>query len=338
MVHFMSAETLRPETMSQEERNQIINLNYQDYYKHAMEGINSIESIQNQMSDITDNYCDVSNILRKKYHELSKEDGDENQKTEVKHKFSDNIKLWFTKIWAAIVTVFKKILDVVVSLAKTIIIAFKKLVIRKTALYTKIKDDVKSASEGKISDKMKERFQKFIDGKIKVKTVENSGYGNFDFHTLWAHLVDNKTLDAYIKHTSVVIKDAKSSINTDNLKQTCDQLKVLADAEGMDVVREDGVVLSKLTALENNLKAFRAKYILFGEASERTNEFDGSIYTQDTDIMELLADGDTKAAANRIIYGNSKIDYATVDAKFMFGHYNRINCSLIILITTHNHL
>ena len=324
MVHFMSAETLRPETMSQEERNQIINLNYQDYYKHAMEGINSIESIQNQMSDITDKYCDVSNILRKKYHELSKEDGDENQKTEVKHKFSDNIKLWFTKIWAAIVTVFKKILDVVVSLAKTIIIAFKKLVIRKTALYTKIKDDVKSASEGKISDKMKERFQKFVDGKIKVKTVENSGYGNFDFHTLWAHLVDNKTLDAYIKHTSVVIKDAKSSINTDNLKQTCDQLKVLADAEGMDVVREDGVVLSKLTALENNLKAFRAKYILFGEASERTNEFDGSIYTQDTDIMELLADGDTKAAANRIIYGNSKIDYATVDAKFMFGYYNGI--------------
>jgi hypothetical protein len=171
---------------------------------------------------------------------------------------------------------------------------------------------------------MKERFQKFVDGKIKVKTVENSGYGNFDFHTLWAHLVENKTLDAYIKHTSVVIKDAKSSINTDNLKQTCDQLKVLADAEGMDVVREDGVVLSKLTALENNLKAFRAKYILFGEASERTNEFDGSIYTQDTDIMELLADGDTKAAANRIIYGNSKIDYATVDAKFMFGHYNGI--------------
>ena len=329
MVHFMSAETLRPETMSQEERNQIINLDYQEYYKHAMAGINSIESIQNQIADVTDKYCDVSNILRKKYHELSKEDGTETQKSEVRHKFSDNIKLWFTKIWAAIVTVFKKILDVVVSLAKTIIIAFKKLIIRKTALYTKIKDDVKAAADGKVTEKMQKRFEKFADGKIKVRTVENDGNAILDFYSLSQHLCNNAALDNYIRDVTVVTKDSKSAINIDNLNGICKQLKDLSEAKDIEVADSDGNMVHKLALLEDNLRNFRAKYILYGETSvlDRIDN-SGSVYTQDGDILGLLADGNTKDAANRIIFGSSKIDFPTVDARYMFGHYNGVETNI----------
>lgn len=303
MVYFKSAEVLNPETISQEERKQIVNLRYEDYFKKSCEDLDTVQEINLQFPKIIDIYSQTARLLKREYKEASTEELA--QSTE--NKFFNNIKNLFIRIWSAIVSVYEKISSIIVNMIKALIIFIKRQNLLKNSLWAKLKNDKKGLNFTEPSDELVKNIQKMLDGKYKIRTIEYPGnrYANFsDIHNC---ISNNFRLKPFVM-TPIIVNNKKSSINSENLKKLYQTLETVATTD-------DAECVEKIGAMESEIMESTFLHMMYGETSDQryVNENVNKFQTELAD--EYAESGSVKRVANVISFGEPVVNYIHVDLK-----------------------
>lgn len=304
MIYY-STENLKTETLDRDTRDRILSLSYEKFFNDSVSTENEITVISKSIEDINKDYSTVAKALKEQYHSMSYEDEATQEKTKV--KFFANIKNWFIRIWAAIVTIFEKIVVVVQSIIKSLILYIKKHLLLKNSLYTKLSSDSKLAvAFNKPDDKMTKNIERVINGKVKIPSIaiENS---SADWKTIY-NTLKNTTLMDFMR-TKIVVDNKKSALNTERYETLLNTIKAIDSAPTSEFTAE-----SKLTVLSDNITEFTAESVLYGEAD--TDGKLSSIYGEKSNsqayIIELLKNGNVKSAANQIVFNTASPERVTM--------------------------
>ena len=308
MVYFKSAESLDPETMSQEERTQIIELRYKDYFDKSCEDLNTIAKNDLEIINITDQYNTTVRLLKDRYSELSEEAA----AATVKLKFLENIKNWFAKVWSVIVVIFQKITVVIINTIKSLIIYIRRQNLLKNSLWTMLKNEDKALNFENPSEKLMAKIEKVLQGSYSVKTVEIENNHRANFNEIHRYL-SNEMLKTFVT-TPIIVDNRKSSINKDALAAVHKNLEVLSS----DNIRVNGE--DKLRTIESNIKQLESRHILYGELSDRAvtltgykNEYESQL------IEEYESNSNIKRLSNLLVYGTPVVTYSRMDLRDFLG-------------------
>lgn len=300
MSDLHSIEKLRREELSENEKQKIFKLSYESYFGESVENLLKCDSLDNDIFKVNTDYETTAKLLKTKYAN-SMEFADQDQ-DELKISFGANIKLWFTKIWAFIVSVFQNITYSIVNMIKALILYIQKKRTVSQSIYKKINDEYFSVSNG-FHTHADDRFgtlasdPKFYS--VKTKDIDGSGKG-LSFSDIHARLND-ANLHWFLYDNKIILKNNKSLFNLTSLK---------AFAQS-DLAKESSD--DSLIALENNVGALAAQGIIAGEVSANVN---GNM----NKYTELVKAGHKpKVIADLITYGSANVSNVEIPTTEFLG-------------------
>ena len=104
--------------------NDTVVLSYESYFREACNHMMACESIlQNDITQVNNMYATTAKVLKQQF---ARSQEDIEAVKIVKRDWKENIKQWFVKIWAFIVSIFEKIALAVVSFVKSMIVYITK--------------------------------------------------------------------------------------------------------------------------------------------------------------------------------------------------------------------
>jgi len=291
MTDLHSIERLRREELSENEKQKIFNLSYESYFGESVENLLKCETLDEDIMKATADYETTGKLLKTKYAS-SMEADDQN---ELKLSFGANIKLWFTKVWSFIVSVFQNITYSIVNMIKALILYIQKKRVTSQSIYKAINDQYFSVSAG-MHTHADDRFGTLSkDTKyysVKTKDVDNSGKG-LTFSDIHARLND-AGLHWFIFDNKIILQNKKSLFNLSTLQQYAKS----------DLAKEGSE--ESLAALEANVDALTAQGIIGGEVSANFN-------ANMNRYSSLLTNGNKpKVVADLITYGSSSVSNISI--------------------------
>ena len=117
MTDLHSIEKLRREELSDNEKQKIFNLSYESYFGESVENLLKCDSLDKDIFKVTTDYETTAKMLKGKYANSTEAE----EQDEMKISFGANVKLWFTKVWAFIVSIFQNITYSIVNIIKALI-------------------------------------------------------------------------------------------------------------------------------------------------------------------------------------------------------------------------
>lgn len=295
MTDLHSIEKLRREELSDNEKQKIFSLSYESYFGESVENLLKCDSLDKDIFNVTRDYETTAKMLKTKYAnslEFAEQD-------EMKISFGANIKNWFIKVWAFIVSVFQNITYSIINMIKALILYIQKKRTVNQSVYKIINDNFFNVSNG-LHTHTDDRFKKLASDpkfySVKTKDVGGSGKG-LTFSDIHARLND-ANIHWFIYDNKIILKNNKSLFNLNTLKQFA----------ASDLAKEGSE--ESLTALEDNIGKLAAQGIIAGEVSANVNS-NMNKYT------ELIKNGNNpKDIADLITYGSvsiSNMDMSTIE-------------------------
>lgn len=277
-------EQLARESLSNDEKRNIVNLSFESYFKESYKDMMSIEKLNESIYEYDDNYVTTANILKHKFNTLSLED--DAGKKELKTKFSSNVKMWLIKIWNFIVNIFTKIASVIVNLIKSLILFVKKKRMMNSSIQERIRRFLADPQSLRtlIDDDV------LINGKITT-IVAKDGKTPLTIKHLGDFILKNSELENFFKRNKTYLSNLQSAYNTTNLKNFLNQY-VIPDND-VDSLE------SKFTELEQTVRSGIASAILSGEITQPEENAPKT-------VSSALMAGDIKGAANMLVFGIPK--------------------------------
>lgn len=296
MIYY-STENLSTETMDRETRDRILSLSYEKFFQDSISLEKDITYLNRSIEDANKNYVFVANSYKDKFRSTE----DAAVKADTKGRFFANIRNWFIRIWAAIVTIFEKIVAVIQSLIKTLILYIRKHALLKNSIYSKLKSPKNlSISFDALDPNVTKNINKLFNSKHGFM-VHATAFSDRDEGLSFSdtcEMLKNPTLISFIK-TKVIVDNKKSAINTEHLKMMMDNIEASQASEELDADR-------KLSDLSDAITDFASQTVLYGEADRLGKLY--SVYGETSDaqveILGALQNGNIKDAANMIVYNN----------------------------------
>ena len=311
MSDLHSIEKLRREELSENEKQRIFNLSYESYFGESVENLLKCDSLDNDLFKVNTDYETTAKLLKTKYA-ASVEAEEQN---EMKISFGANIKLWFTKVWAIIVSVFQNITFSIINMIKALILYIQKKRTISQSIYKKINDEYFSASKG-FHTHADDRYgtlasdPKFYS--VKTKDLNGSGKG-LSFSDIHARLND-ANLHWFIYDNKIILKNKKSLFNLESLKMFAKS----------DLAKENSD--ESLTLLEENVGALMAQGIIAGEVSANVN-------ANMNKYSELVKSGNNiKAIADLMTYGSAAVSNIVIPTTEFLGISNNSSANVTKLL------
>ena len=303
-------------------------LDFKTYFKESCDQLKSCEKLQDDILEDENMFATTIKAYKRKYMQ-SKED----EAVEIKSSFGSKVREFFAKVWATIVSIFQKIILVVISLIKTVIVFIQKKRLSNSVIVKKCEDTIKKLSG---TDKDIE-LNNIINDLVKVRV---NTYITKDKHT-WQtfddvhNAINNKDLKSFIDNDRVILNNNKSLFNLnlldEILKSSISTKMILRTVEsGADL--SNGVSYNsedKLTELNVEVTALTNTAILQNEVTNDMREsgvhnpfinswiakvYSGTV-NADNDVEFSLAEGDNvRKLANYIVY-------STTDS---FVHFSKV--------------
>ena len=310
MVYY-SVENLKTETLDRETRNRILSLSYEKFFQDSVNNETEVTNLNKSIENLYKDYNSVAKVLKEKFRTYSFESGETSGT--VKNKFFANVKNFFVKIWTIIVTIFEKIVVIIQSLIKSLILYIKKHMILKNSLYTKLKKEDNSLSFTNPSEAMRKHVCKMLNEKISVNTIDIKGEKLATFDDLFGCL-KNHDLMIFMK-SKIIVDNKKSSLNTENLKNLLSIIQTI-DGAGNQFTGD-----SKLSQMSESVTNFSAQSVLYGEvdSESRLTSIYGEANSNDATLIDLLSNGNVKAAANTLVFGNTDIGRGSMSVNEFMG-------------------
>lgn len=310
MIYY-STENLKTETLDKETRDRILSLSYEKYFRDSVNTENEIIFLNKSIEKYNRDYVKVAKTLKEKYKTQSFEDGETSEK--IKTSFLANINNWFIRIWAAIVTIFEKIVAVIQSLIKSLILYIKKHLLLKNSLYSRIGKDKKlSISFNAPNEETKKRVAKVLNNKFKISVVkvddDDSKFADY------ADFIDNNLLLTEFLKTKIIVNNKKSAINTENLDLLFQKLTIIDSAEQFGAEE-------RLVNFSDAITELTSQAILFGETdgTSRLSSIHGYTEDNNSSVLSYLKSGNVKAAANKIVFGSTDIKKESISVNEFLG-------------------
>lgn len=316
MIYY-STENLKTETLDKETRDRILSLSYEKFFRDSVNTENEISFLIKSVEDVNKDYVTTAKILKEKIHTMSFEDGETTDK--VKTNFFANISNWFIRIWAIIVTVFEKIVAVIQSLIKSLILYVKKHLLLKNSLYTRIgKDRNLSVSFNAPNKETNNRVLKVLNDKYTISTLDINGTTLLNFEDLYYKLTKNDKLNNFVK-AKIIVNNKKSTINLDNLNLLFQKLTIIKDAKaevGPEFTSEE-----RMNSFSDAITELTSQAVLYGEAdgSSRIESVYGEKDEINDSILNCLKTGNIKGAANLIVYNSTDIKRESIHLNEFLG-------------------
>ena len=319
---------------------EVVKLDFVEYLSKSFEYMHSCEKLQNDILAEDNKLCTALNILKKQYAEARENTTTIEVKSpnKMKGEFTKKIKTFFVKVWAAIVSLFEKIVLIVQTLIKSIIIFIQKKRISFSILdkhCDNLINEINSSIAGNNPSFYKNMVIKLKNKKISSFDTENQKFiANFD---VVHKQLNGEELKNFINNNNNFFfnKNEKrnSFFNTNLLKEvvTYDiNLKLDCyndDFEKMTNQKIDITFDDKLKHIEDEINALTTQAILSTEIGDDTNGRSMVGYTTtwidkaDVYSYNLAETNKIKLIANSLIYGitSESIKYTSVNAFEFFG-------------------
>jgi len=292
-------------------------LSFESYLKSSVECFKTLTTINKEIEQTEESFIDEIKFIKHSFSIRSTED----EKIQDKKKFGTKIKEFFLKIWGFLVKVFHTIVDIIVSLLKSMIIFIQKKRVQNTSLFKLVENaggiKVFNDTTGKI-------IQKIISKNPNIKSVVIKN-GTCD-HKLIYNMLTSSILMSFI--------DLPVQNNNRNSENSITELKYrlneLISAAG------DEANGRKLGILEIAVDELYRNGIFYNEVSQDSgskNPFIQSIVVGDNkELPELISNGKVDAIGNLIVFKESqkKYDKMTLTSYFKNCFNNGdINWSLL---------
>ena len=295
MIYYNSVESFGYDETK--EKNDIVSLSYEKYFLNSINNKKEIRLFNTGIENSYEEYKQTAIILKTKFQSMSKED--ENT-TEVKTKFSVNIKNWFIKVWGFICSIFQKIAELVVNLIKTLILYVRKHLLIKNSLYTALKDKSISFTDVSSNEKLIKALQNLAKGKVMVKTMAINKKAA-DFVTI-SKCLNNSQLKSFISQ-KIIVDNKKSTFNTDYLSALLTHEEIYQKGNANDT----------LTEIESNFHQLNIQHMICGESidgiGEDTNH--GDMFENVSDVMANYNEN-VKALGNYLVYTDPEAAYTDI--------------------------
>lgn len=286
MTDLHSIEKLRREELSDNEKQKIFTLSYESYFEESVENLLKCDSLDKDIFKVTADYETTAKLLKNKFANSIESDNQD----ETKISFGANIKNWFIKVWAFIVSVFQNITYSIINMIKALILYIQKKRTINQSVYKMINDKFFNVSNG-LHTHADDRFATLSENpkyySVKTKDIDGSGRG-LTFSDIHARLND-ASVHWFIYDNKIILQNKKSLFNLNTLKQFAVS----------DLAKEGSE--ESLTALENNIGILAAQGVLAGEVSANVN-------SNFNKYADLVKNGNKPIdIANLITYGSATI-------------------------------
>lgn len=292
-------------------------LSFESYLKSSVECFKTLTTINKEIEQTEESFIDEIKFIKHSFSIRSTED----EKTQDKKKFGTKIKEFFLKIWGFLVKVFHTIVDIIVSLLKSIIIFIQKKRVQNTSLFKIVENagGIKAfdAATGKI-------IQKIISKNPNIKSVVIKN-GTCD-HDLIYNMLTSSTLISFV-NLPVQNNNRNSENSVAALKNRLNELITIAGDEANG---------RKLGILEIAVDELYRNGIFYNEVSQDSNSKDPFIQFiavgDNKELPELISNGKVDAIGNLIVFKESqkKYDKMTLTSYFKNCFNNGdINWSLL---------
>lgn len=312
MIYY-STENLKTETIDKETRDRILSLSYEKFFNDSIKCENDIATSLQSIEDIKKDYANTAKVLKEKFKTFSFESGENSDV--VKNKFFTNIKNFFIKVWAAIVTIFEKILFLIQNLIKSLILYIKKHIVIKNSLYTRIKKEDAYLSFNNPSDIMRKHITKMLNEKMRISSITVNDNMRMDFPSL-VNTLRTSTLAKFVT-TKIIVDNKHSTFNTDALSQLLGDIAVIEGIQGFDGD-------TKLHEISERVTDFAAKSVLYGEIdgdSQMRSSYN-EIFLDQANLYELAKTRNIKGLANRIVFQSDNIKCEDMSLSSFFNLTN----------------
>ena len=122
-----STENLYRDQLNSNDTDNIMKLSFGTYFKESIKELQSLERLDDKIYDIDLNYSNTLRLLKSKYAQSREDNGDNAEETkEIKSRFGVNVKNWFIRVWAVIVSFFTRLFSMIVNLIKSLILFIQK--------------------------------------------------------------------------------------------------------------------------------------------------------------------------------------------------------------------
>lgn len=332
MNDLKSTEALCRENLSSNEQLQIIKLSYESYFQQTLQDMQSVESIDYKINNVSTKFAETVKLLKDSYAH-SKEDAEESET--LKQKFSATVKDWFIKVWEFMVNIFSQLAAIVVNLIKSLILFIQKKRMSKNALYNNIngvmntlymEENAKKMMDGLVAGKAKNKTYNLDSNKTRNHEIANI----LDVHAA----LNSGVLKNFITNNAIIIKNTNSIFNTNSLNKFLDEdfnksindivsenaNNLVGNPEKIDTdyMNEQyyNVLNDKFTKLENAIVLLSGNAILCGEVSPDHNKSSDYINKVCRDYIDA---GDVKSVSHLLTYGTSTVDFETVNTMEFLG-------------------
>ena len=298
MTDLHSIEKLRREELSDNEKQKIFNLSYESYFGESVENLLKCDSLDKDIFKVTVDYETTAKMLKGKYANSTEAE----EQDEMKISFGANVKLWFTKVWAFIVSIFQNITYSIINMIKALILYIQKKRTVSQSIYKRINDMYFSNSNG-FHTHADDRFGTLASDpnyySVKTKDIGGSGKG-MTFSDIHARLND-ANLHWFIYDNKIILQNKKSLFNLDTLKRFAIS----------DLAKESSE--ESLATLEQNVGILAAQGIIAGEVSANFN-------ANTNKYIELIKNGNNpKVIADLMIYGSAEISNISIPTTEFLG-------------------
>ena len=270
-----------------------VHLSFEEFLNDSLECFSSITTTSKKLDQTRESFYENIAFLKKSYRMRSTED----EKLEDKKTFGTKIKDFFIKTWTFLVSIFSKIIEVVLSLIKTIIIFVQKKKVQMNSIF--------------------KLFQK--DGGIK-------GFNNTNSNIIRNMLTSNVVLKTFtldkvsykhIKICEVLISsrlkkfaELKISPNDRTSVSSLSYIKSQIDKETKDQLKPGNShsVESKFKIIEDTINKFYMNGILLNSATDsKDGTFVLKLFSNNTmNAEDAFSTGNIDKIAHAFVYGVEK--------------------------------
>ena len=279
-----------------------VNLSFESYLEESVECFKSIAITSKKIEKNEEDFYQNVVLLKKMYQTRSTED----EKTTDKKTFADKTRDFFLKMWTFIVSIFSKILEIVVSLIKSLIIFIQKKRVQMNSIFKLFEKD--SGLKG-FNNTHKDILIKMLteDKEIKTFSAGNSPYN----HTKIYDLLKRKSIENFVK---LKIKSSRTSqLSVEYLqKQFENHKKIAVDNK---LLRDEG---RKLNEIEESVDELYAAGVLYNEPNSDGGSAKVFAESNRETIYELLNTSKIDALAHMLVFDKKDKSYDKITLKEYF--------------------
>lgn len=168
-----------------------VRLSFEDYLGESVECFKSIAAANQKLEETRESFYENINFLKRSYSMRSTEDGKEQDKK----KFGTKVKEFIIKAWSLIVSVFNKIVEIVVYLIKSIIIFVQKKLVQFNSIY---KIFQKHGNIRGFNNANGNIIVEMLTSSTHIKTIANNNVA-FSHRAIIRSLLNNTDLEKIVK-------------------------------------------------------------------------------------------------------------------------------------------